>query len=221
MRFLPEITQDFGTASPGMWFANTIVCASARAFVACGFLLSGCLVTDTIELPPEPNGAPKLSSSYPPGYVIRFDSSRPRQELLISIAVSDEDTQETLIPRWRVQTANAITVYDYKCPEEPILGTGGVKRQDYLLNIPAAKFTPGTCNTIDVAVSSNFRPCSTTRPEFDVTVEPEQEATVGRIQFMVWETSQMPFVNPENAGTLIRTCLGQDYQTPTPTVGSR
>lgn len=188
----------------------------------CGPVLSGCLVTDAIELPPEPGTPPVITSptNYPVGSIIELDG-RTARELRIQLRVRDEDKTETLKVRWRI-TSDADPAQrpvEYDCPEvvrNEIPPNGELIRDDWWLTIPSVRFLPGTCSQLDVVVGSNFRPC---RPQgnnndFAYTTTDDDDAHVGWATFLVWEVSAAALTDPQRSQQLAVSCPTKAY-TPT------
>lgn len=215
MRLLAEIVQEFGKAAAGICFAINRSGAVALAFIGCELLLSGCLVTDAIELPTESPSTPTVRSrdaQYQPGTVITVDS-RAGGQVSIPLQIRDEDTQETLAVRWQIVTGREIPRTPlYGCPEPTSQPTGSVDRQDVTLNVLTSQFPPGACSTLEIAVSSNFRPC--TDPNYyDVTSDPARAVTVGRLTLWFWEISMDPFTDRDAAQQLLSSCSAQAART--------
>src|SRR4051812_17963051 len=83
-RLLPEIARKIDRLTAGISFANDG--CHVLALVAGGALalwLSGCLVTDTVELPVEPQTPPVITSvDYPVGSIILFNGKNAGQLII-------------------------------------------------------------------------------------------------------------------------------------------
>ena len=189
-----------------------------------GWLLAGCLVTDSIEPPPEPNSPPVVTSpTYSAGSVILFDKTKPGG-LIIPIEIRDEDMTEQLKVRWRVISGSrpASMQLDYRCPEDEISGTGSVIRSNWNLVITNDKFVPGSCSVVEFIVSAHFLRSCMKNPEpefFDVTTNSDNDAALGRAFFWVWEVSTNPLADNAKAQQLLSSCPTLPYQMITPTPG--
>jgi hypothetical protein len=215
----------FGRSSNGIRLAwLTRSAAGCVGAVLCGLLMSTCLVTDTIDLPPEPHSAPQILARDYAGTIIQFDSTKYTQ-LRIPFDVRDEDTDEELQMRWRVrrsQTSSATadtSELDYPCPEtqENAIAGGSLYRNDNYLQIDATKFPRGSCSRVELVVSASFRDCTRNPDEFDVTANQDNEEDLGRATFWVWETSTGALTNPAQAQQLLSSCISIPY-TPSTTV---
>jgi hypothetical protein len=187
-------------------------------------LLTGCLVTDQIELPPVPQTPPRIDLL---GYdvddadaVILFDTTA-NTELIVNLAVSDEDVIETLKMRWKIESLRRppnAQKQEYTCPGEPeIPGNGQLVRRTTLF-VRGSSFAVGSCNRVDVIVSGSFKTC---RPDsdpddWDVTTQDEDEKDIGRLSFMVWayDPASDPRVQPIPAQMLVTSCEQLEYQPP-------
>lgn len=218
--YIPERMQRTAGTRPDA--ARRRVASSALA-LCCAGMLGGCLVTDSIEPPPEPNSPPVVTSpSYSAGSVILFDKTKNPAALRIPIEVRDEDTTEPLKVRWRVITQQGIRL-DYVCPEVEITGTGTVLRDVANVDVPSADFNPGTCSVVELVVSANFIGDCMHDPEpslFDRTTNrTDNDAALGRAFFWVWEVSTNPLADNAKAQQLLSSCPTLPYQMITPTPG--
>lgn len=213
-------------AVPPRWGACARVFAGTLAFA----LLSGCLVTDQIELPAVPQIPPIVRLD---GYdvddgdaVIVFD--RSNTELLVNLRIRDEDRTETLKMRWKIESGTrpqGAFAREYPCPGEPeILGDGTTLTRKTTLPVRGSSFAPGTCNRVDVIVSGSFKTC---RPEsdpddWDNTTQDEDDPYIGRLSFWVWafDAPNDPRVQPAAALALLTSCEQLDYTPPSPTATS-
>jgi len=222
-RLLTESPKYFGRGSAGIRLARLAQSAAGcGCAVLCGLLMSTCLVTDSIDLPPEPRSAPQIlalnSTSANTSAIIQFDSTKYTQ-LLIPFNVRDEDTEEELQMRWRVRRTGPSNERDYPCPERPeyTIAGGSLYRNDNYLAIDATKFPRGSCSRVELVVSASFRDCTRNPDEFDVTANEDNEEDLGRATFWVWETSTGALTNPAQAQQLLSSCISNPY-TPSTTV---
>lgn len=195
---------------------------SMTGALCCSWMLAGCLVTDSIEPPPEPNSPPVVSSpTYSVGSVILFDKTKNAGGLSIPVVVRDEDTTAPLKVRWRVITNQTIHL-DYDCPEDEITATGSVLR-DGMVTVMSADFNPGTCSVVELVVSASFLGDCKLNPEptlFDRTTNRnDNDAALGRAFFWVWEVSTNPLADNVKAQQLLSSCPTLPYQMITPTAG--
>ncbi|MEY4582550.1 MAG: hypothetical protein RL701_7253 [Pseudomonadota bacterium] len=177
-------------------------------------LLSGCLVTDEIEAPPESYAAPQITSRYADGNTILFDlSTNGTRPLQIPLNISYENAQRTLKIRWRVRTqlnTNGLPL-EFQCPEEEIVP---IARLGFPLNIATSRFAPSSCSLIDVAVSEEFLDCTVFKNVFDIPARGTPD-DVGRATFQVWETSDDPVQKATAAVMITSTCPREQYVPPT------
>jgi hypothetical protein len=223
-RLLREIIDDFPQRAPGISFANDVCHTSAWIAVgALGFLLSGCLVTDAIEPPVEPQTPPELSSiDYPVGSVIQINTAPGTgiTELVIPMQVRDDDINEELKIRWRIDSQSlpdfGSRMLDYKCPEIKI-PVSGQARRDWSVPISAGAFPAGACSRLEFAVSSTFYDCGQFPQRWDDTTVP---GDVGHAVYTVWEVSRDPVNDSGAALDLLRSCPTRQYITNRPTAGA-
>jgi hypothetical protein len=195
--------------------------------LCCGWLLAGCLVTDSIEPPPEPNSPPVVTSTaYPPNKVILFDRTKSARGLTIPVEIRDESTTELLKMRWRVLSGTnpPPAVVEYDCPENPITGNGTPIRDTQQFTVMSSLFLPGLCSVIELVTSAHFLGSCLKNPEptlFDAVTE-GNDARVGRAYFWVWEVSNDPLTNNEAAQRLLSSCPDVPYQVSgaTPGIGT-
>jgi hypothetical protein len=187
-------------------------------------LLSGCLVTDQIELPPVSQSPPliKLTGYEDPASVIKFDRDS-HNELLVNLDIRDEDLTETLKVRWRIVSRElppGVVSNQYPCKEPEIVGKGSLIRS-HLLKLQGSSFARGKCHRIDVIVSASFKMCKPDRPaeEWDMNTQEDDDADIGRLSFWVWvfDASNNPLLSPDAALALAGSCPAADYQPPSPT----
>jgi hypothetical protein len=219
-RLFAEIVQQFGNRGPGMSFALTrIIMLFAYGSAA---TVSGCLVTDTVDLPEEPRTPPVITAAppYGAGSPILFNAATAvTTGLTIPITVRDEDITEDLQVRWRIRSnvmpAPGVTPRQ-ECPL-PLIRANRLLTRDWPFNIESVKFARGACSVVELIVSAHFTPCDKYPDDFDRTTNSDDEETIGHATFMVWETSLMPF-DIVAAQQFLATCPTVDYRQPGATV---
>jgi hypothetical protein len=158
------------------------------------------------------------SVDYPVGSIIEFNGA-VETELKIPMQVRNDDVNEVLKVRWRVDNENipdfGSRPLDYRCPEEVVPVSGAVIRPDWKQSIPAAKFPTGECSRLEFAVSGSFYDCQDLPLRWDDTPIADD---VGHAVYWVWETSTEPLKNAGAAFDLIRSC--QTYITHRPVTGT-
>jgi hypothetical protein len=207
-------------AVPPRWGACARIIAGTLAFA----LLSGCLVTDQIELPAVPQSPPIVTLA---GYgedspaIIYFNRDE-NTELIVDLNVRHEDRTAPLRMRWRIES-NSRPPNDqpkeYPCPEPEILADGDTMRQAQL-KVLAERFARTTCNRVDVIVSSAFKTCRPDRDDgWDITTQDDDDSAIGRLSFWVWavENGADPTLQPEAALAVTRSCRSLNYQAPSAT----
>jgi hypothetical protein len=202
-RLFGESVRDFGMFDIGARLASIV-----RFLLACG-LAGGCLVTDQAQLAPTPNIPPVvLAADYPLGSVLRVNTNQVN-EVRIPLRVRDEDTQEVLKTRFRINSGSKIGTY--ACPEPTSHGTGALIREDSAteITIPGTQLARGACSLVEFVVSASFVPCEKHPEVFDITTPDDED--LGRATFWIWETSTDPLTNPIAARALIDTCPAIDY----------
>lgn len=174
-------------------------------------LLSGCLVTDQIELPPVPQSPPVISLAGFDGSVIKFDADK-NKELTVELSIRDEDVTETLEARWRIVSKvlpPGVSENQFTCPEPQIVGKGVVMRS-HPLPLQGAIFARGRCSRIDVIVSASFKSCKP--DDWDVTTQEDDDSDIGRLSFWVWafDAANDPLTD-KGALPLTSSCPAVDY----------
>jgi hypothetical protein len=150
-------------------------------------LLGACLVTDQVQLEPEITTPPIVltAPNQPVGSIFKFNAS-VQNELPIPVQIRDEDTLETLTPRWRVKYS-ATKWSNFDCPEIPIPPAPGVVIRQHTIRVESFKLARGACNKVEFVVSSAFISCDAHPELFDVAIDAKND--LGRAMFWVWETS--------------------------------
>lgn len=188
-------------------------------------------MTDQIELPAVPQTPPLVTLD--PKYdvddgdgVILFDQSE-NTELIVDLAIRDEDRTETLKMRWKIESGTrpqGAFEREYPCPGEPeILGDGVTLTRKTTLKVRGGSFAPGSCNRVDVIVSASFKTCRPDRDEpWDITTQDEDDSDIGRLSFMVWayDDATDPRVQPAAAIALLASCKQLEYLPPSATATS-
>jgi hypothetical protein len=199
-RLLGESARDFGMFEFGARLAATV------GFLLAGVLASGCLVTDQAQLDPTPKTPPiVLAVDYPLGSILRVNTNQVN-EVRIPLRIRDENTQEVLKTRFRINTGSKTGAY--KCPEPTLPGIGELVRP-WEIVIGSTLLERGACSLVEFVVSSSFVPCEKHPDVFDITTPVDED--LGRATFWIWETSTDPLTNPTAARALIDTCPAFDY----------
>jgi hypothetical protein len=185
-------------------------------------------VTDQIELPVVPQSPPIITltgANEDAASVFLFDRDR-FNEMLVPLRIRDEDLIETLKMRWRIESEvpRPPGGKEYTCPEPEIVGDGNLIRSAQL-KLQGSSFARGTCNRVDVIVSSSFKTC---KPEpdaddgWDITTMQDDDADIGRLSFWVWayDATGNPVVQPAAALNVTMSCQSLDYAPPTGTASS-
>lgn len=177
--------------------------------------VSGCLVTDTVDLPEEPRTPPVITAAppYGSGNPILFNAAGA-YPFKIAITVRDEDTKEDLQARWRIRSntmpAPGVLPRQEMCPVIPRVGDSLTRNWDF--EIPQTKFARGACSVVELIVSAHFTSCEKYPDDFDRTTDGDEE-TIGHAAFVVWETSLMPF-DIVAAQQFLATCPTVEYKPP-------
>jgi hypothetical protein len=117
---------------------------------------SGCVVTDKIMFPTEPDFPPDIlegSNSYPLGTPIWVDKAASDSELKMKVVVRDENLDQSLEAQWRL-----VTVGDETPPIHPEIvplpGSDGTR--DLSFSVPSTLLANGKCYQLELAVSGGF-----------------------------------------------------------------
>lgn len=184
--------------------------------------LSGCLVTDQIDLPAVPQSPPVVSlKDYDDGENLILFERSIEKELVVNLEIRDEDLTEPLRARWRIVSKErppGSPMREYSCPEPLIPGTGSLKR-DHKLTIFSSSLAAGKCSRVDFIVSASFKDCDG-NDDWDDTTQVDDDSDVGRLSFWIWDVSGQPLIMPDTALALTMSCPVVDYRPPSPTASA-
>ena len=177
-------------------------------------MTSGCLVTEQIIPPEEPNGPPVIISDPAVGTQILLNGMN---ELRIGLTVRNENTTEPLKVRFQLDSKNLPDPderpLDFPCPEveNVIAGTGPLFREEFPLRIPGMKFPRNACTKLTVAVSADFFSCKNLDPRlWNVTTfslqDDDDDGHRALATYYILEDSGNPLVNADAALRVLTTC---------------
>lgn len=178
-------------------------------------------MTDQIELPPVPQSPPVVTLMGYDDAVIKFDHEL-HNELVVDLAIRDEDVTEKLEARWRIvsrEVRPGVPTNQFPCPEPEIVGTGSLMRT-HRLTLQGSSFAPGKCSRVDVIVSASFKQC---KPEDWIeTTQEDDAADVGQLSFWVWvfDANNPQPLTEKAALALALSCPAVDYVSPSATASA-
>lgn len=165
--------------------------------------LAGCLVTDSIEFEQAENWPPvildKPRTSAPIGGVIWIDLDSDQNEWSFDVDVRDENVDEELFARVRIQTQDN-RFPDYG-PDQVVQRTGRAMRE-LTITIPKGALRKGECHRLQLAVSGSF----ITRPGPEYFGATRLADDLALASWMIWEGKGPLQVSQEQALELVESC---------------
>jgi len=163
----------------------------------------GCLVTDKITFPTEPDIPPMIvdapGTSTPIGSVLWVNKASTPAEFRLPVQVRDENLTQPLEAHWRVLTAgNASPPFD----TFPLSPQGQLLR-DLTVVVRNDSLHMGECHRVELAVSGSFFPNRTAPAFFDAAPKDED---VAHASWTVWEGRGDALATPEEKAKLVDTC---------------
>lgn len=170
-----------------------------------GLAFSGCLVTDKISFPTEPNIPPRITSV--PGMpsinsIIWIDKVH-LPSLKMAVSIDYQNTSRTLTARWRLVKASDETP---KFEQRDVLPTADAKTtRELTFDVQSELLTANTCHHLELAISSEFyKPAPDSNPKYfrDVNVDID----LAEASWWIWEGLGQAQTSAQDKATIAGSC---------------
>jgi hypothetical protein len=172
------------------------------------FLLSGCLVTDEITFPEEPQFPPTIldvpGTDTPIGGILWVDLKQVTNEWRLKVQVRDDNIDEVLEARYRVWVGGEPALPAWESAEIP--PSGAAMRETYEVPVRFGYLRDDTCHRVELAVSGSF--VRRTAPVyFDVlNGQGERDDDIARASWTILEGEGEAKTDDVQALLLLRSC---------------